>query len=518
MTQDGGNVTPRIDRAEHIGPLDTGDNIEAKRVAGYGFNTNSSTWVRQQVDDSGNVKVAGTFSSTPPADVAPATQNITIVDSASVTTGMANNQSIIIGTPTAGSAATFNLSSIETVRIEVTGIWTGTISTEISIDGGTVWVAQGVHQGAYTTSSFTQGFVGGANVAGATQFRVRATAAITGTVVVKIIESTNTQSVYIANAAPSGTVISALNSSSATLTSGSVYTGTGEDVTNFSEMRVSVFSNVASATDGLSVQQSSDNTNWDITDTYTVAASTAGQGKTFVVPRQARYFRVVYTNGGTNQTSFRLQTILNRTATTGSSQRATDGYTNETDLEQGQSFLMGYNGATWDRLRTTGTGVLSVSTTSDTPGTGATNLGKAEDAAHTSGDTGVAAWGVRNDNLATTYGQDQDYGPLATDLNGRVMVAQKAATATLSNVSTSGTTATLLAANSARIGATITNEATTVIYIKFGTTASATSYTVTLAGAASAPYSYYEVPAGYTGRIDGILASSTGTARVTEIT
>lgn len=153
-----------------------------------------------------------------------------------------------------------------------------------------------------------------------------------------------------------------------------------------------------------------------------------------------------------------------------------------------------------------------------TGGTGATSLGKAEDAAHASGDTGVAVWGVRNDSLATTYGADQDYTPLATDLKGRVMVAQKAATGTLSNVATSTTSATLLAANSARIGATVTNEAATVLYIKFGATASATSYTVSISGQASAPYSYYEVPAGYTGIIDGILASSTGTARVTEIT
>lgn len=160
---------------------------------------------------------------------------------------------------------------------------------------------------------------------------------------------------------PSATTTSAIstnNSSTATLLSGAVFTGTGEDVTTYSEMRVSVISNVASASDGLSFQQSSDNTNWDITDIYTIAAST---GKTIVVPRQAKFFRIVYTNGGTNQGSFRLQTILNRTGTAPSSQRPNDAYTNETDLVQGQSFLMGYNGTTWDRVRTVGTGVLSAS-------------------------------------------------------------------------------------------------------------------------------------------------------------
>src|SRR6185312_3481643 len=152
------------------------------------------------------------------------------------------------------------------------------------------------------------------------------------------------------------------NSSTATLLSGAVFTGTGDDCINYSEMRVTVFANVASATDGLSLQQSEDNTNWDVTDTYTIPAMSAGQAKTYVVPRQARYFHVVYTNGGTNQTTFRLQTILNRTGTAPSSQRAGDAYTNETDLVQQQSFLMGYNGTTWDRLRTTGTGVLTTST------------------------------------------------------------------------------------------------------------------------------------------------------------
>lgn len=157
-------------------------------------------------------------------------------------------------------------------------------------------------------------------------------------------------------------------------------------------------------------------------------------------------------------------------------------------------------------------------TTTLTPGTGATNLGKAEDSAHASGDVGVFALAVRNDNLATSYGADQDYSPIAVDAGGRTMVAQKAATATLANVAGSATSVTLIAANSARIGATITNDSSALLYIKFGTTASTTSYTVVLAGAASAPFSYYEVPAGFTGRIDGIWASATGNARTTEIT
>jgi len=40
----GGSWDARAAQAEHIGPTDTGDNIEAKRVAGYVWN--GSTWER----------------------------------------------------------------------------------------------------------------------------------------------------------------------------------------------------------------------------------------------------------------------------------------------------------------------------------------------------------------------------------------------------------------------------------------------------------------------------------------
>lgn len=281
-------------------------------------------------------------------DTSPATQNITVVDSASSTATGANAQSIIIGTPTAGSVASFTLSGYATIRIEVSGIWTGTLAAEQSIDGGTTWVSLGVHQASYTTSTFIAGFVGGASVAGATNFRMRATAAVTGTAIVRVTESVNPQSVYIANAAPSGNVISTNNSYSANLLAGAIFTGTSEDVSNFAEMRITVTASHASATDGLSIQQSTDNVNWDIIDIYTIPAAT---GKTFVVPRQAKWFRIVYTNGGTNTTFIRLSSLLNRMGTEPSSQRASDGYSNENDLQEVWAFNSVFNGTTWDRRR-----------------------------------------------------------------------------------------------------------------------------------------------------------------------
>lgn len=69
------------------------------------------------------------------------------------------------------------------------------------------------------------------------------------------------------------------------------------------------------------------------------------------------------------------------------------------------------------------TGVLAsigAISTSITPGTSAAHLGKAEDAAHASGDTGVMSLCVRRDTAATLATTDGDYNPCATDANGRL--------------------------------------------------------------------------------------------------
>jgi hypothetical protein len=70
----------------------------------------------------------------------------------------------------------------------------------------------------------------------------------------------------------------------------------------------------------------------------------------------------------------------------------------------------------------------------------------------------------------------------------------------------------LLAANADRLGATIFNDSSAILYVRLGTTASTSNFTVKMVADA-----YYEVPFNYTGRIDGIWASATGNARITEL-
>lgn len=89
-----------------------------------------------------------------------------------------------------------------------------------------------------------------------------------------------------------------------------------------------------------------------------------------------------------------------------------------------------------------------------------------------------------------------------------------ASSATLTNVSASASSTSIVAANSSRKGLIIFNDSSSALYIKFGTTASTSSFTYKIFGNGT-----WEMPETviYTGAIDGIWDSATGAARVTEL-
>lgn len=91
------------------------------------------------------------------------------------------------------------------------------------------------------------------------------------------------------------------------------------------------------------------------------------------------------------------------------------------------------------------------------------------------------------------------------------MTVSRPTTASVVNVASSATNVTLFAASGDTNARAIYNDSTAVLYVKFGATASTTSYTVQLAAGA-----YYEFPQPvYAGQVDGIWASANGAARTT---
>lgn len=122
--------------------------------------------------------------------------------------------------------------------------------------------------------------------------------------------------------------------------------------------------------------------------------------------------------------------------------------------------------------------------------------------------------------LWTVTGSSPSFGGVSAAAVSRE-VGNSTATKIISpaNTSTTSVTAsasnvTLLSSNTSRLGATIWNESTTAtLYVKLGSTSSLSNYTTQIL-----PSGYYEVPYGYTGKIDGIWTAAIGNARITELT
>jgi len=118
--------------------------------------------------------------------------------------------------------------------------------------------------------------------------------------------------------------------------------------------------------------------------------------------------------------------------------------------------------------------------------------------------------------VGKTTGGGGGYVNVKVNPSGALAVENTPATATTGTTTTASVTnsnTTVLASNDSRRGATIYNEGSVDCYVKLGSTASATSYTLKMI-----TDGYYEVPFGYTGIITGITASGTATLRVSELT
>lgn len=92
-----------------------------------------------------------------------------------------------------------------------------------------------------------------------------------------------------------------------------------------------------------------------------------------------------------------------------------------------------------------------------------------------------------------------------------VIVCKPNAGATVASVGASVTSITILPANIARKGALFFNDSSSTAIVKFGATASASSYSLKIPS-----QTFYELSNGYTGVVDSIWALANGSIKVTE--
>jgi hypothetical protein len=275
------------------------------------------------------------------------------------------------------------------------------------------------------------------------------------------------------------------------------------DVGNYSHVSVQVTSHGTSST--VTFQCSDDGTNWfqNILENTTplIAASSTVTG-IYSGSLRGRYFRL-------NVTGISAGTTAGRVVFSSSPKPLTS----MSAVQQG-TWAVGSSSATGSAVPANAFYMAGISTATGN----LTGLQTLENGANKLGTT-VLATGLlaQVDDTSPVAITENQFGNVRMTADHSLLIAERSTTPTVTSVASSASSVSLLAANNARKGAVITNDSSVVLYIKLGTTASTSSYTVTLAGAASAPFSSYEVPFGYVGAIDGIWASATGNARITEI-
>lgn len=151
------------------------------------------------------------------------------------------------------------------------------------------------------------------------------------------------------------------------------------------------------------------------------------------------------------------------------------------------------------------------------PGTGATALGKAEDAAHTSADTGVYALAVRDDAPAAHAGADGDYESLHVNAEGGLWVTNTpSASGGLSifrSLDLDETEEEVKATAGSVYGMWVTNTATATRFLKFY---NATAANVTVGS--TTPVITIGIPGNTSDDIAAVFAGAHGIAFATAIT
>lgn len=117
------------------------------------------------------------------------------------------------------------------------------------------------------------------------------------------------------------------NSTETLLTSGQVFTGTSTDILHHSGLLILLNTDVSGT---LMVQYSADEVTWHDGEKYEIPANST---KFFTPPVQGAYFRVIYTNGVSDQGTFHLHTIVKRRPVKWSSHNLNDNLRDDDDGE-----------------------------------------------------------------------------------------------------------------------------------------------------------------------------------------
>lgn len=154
-------------------------------------------------------------------------------------------------------------------------------------------------------------------------------------------------------------VIDSNNSTTTPLDGDATFTGTGTDVSRFSNVTIQLFADEDSATDGMKFQFSCDNINWDDSFDFSL---TGNETRRFQFAVNGQYFRIIFINGSTDQTAVRIQTILHTNGILTTIHRISDSISSDNSAQLVKAVLSGENpGGTFVNFSATGGGNFKVS-------------------------------------------------------------------------------------------------------------------------------------------------------------
>lgn len=158
-------------------------------------------------------------------------------------------------------------------------------------------------------------------------------------------------------------IIDSSNTTSTPLGAGATFTGAPIDITQFATISVAAFSDVSSATNGLKMEFSPDGINWDHVHNFSV---TGNVGVSYNQSAELVFFRIVYINGASAQTTFRLTTVVRRAAIDPSRYALTDSLQDGYLANVTKSVIWGKTtagGGSYEQVKVNPSGALTVHAT-----------------------------------------------------------------------------------------------------------------------------------------------------------
>lgn len=159
-------------------------------------------------------------------------------------------------------------------------------------------------------------------------------------------------------------IIDANNTSSTPLGANATFTGGWTEIRDYNSINLGVFSDVASATDGLKIQYSADGVSVHHTHLWTFPGGANGIG--YQLAAEFRYFRIQYVNGPVAQTSFQLISNLKPTALAPSSYRVSQTFTSQSQVLLTKGVIVGESttgGGTYVNVKVAPSGALTTEST-----------------------------------------------------------------------------------------------------------------------------------------------------------